>query len=167
MGYTSKQKQEASELHPYGSSMLQIVDRDGKVIDWSDMGIVLSVPPNVTSSPVHIHVQCFLPGPGSVNLPESMELVSPIYKVDVSPSPDFTKEAELSIAHFAAIHSEFDCLDMDFLHSTDKSPPYHFCPVPGGKFLSHGALGTIATNAFCKLAIGKRKRKRNAMQPEG
>ena len=156
LGYTSKQKQEASELQPYGSPMLDYVDRDGKVIDWSDMGIFLSVPSNATSSPVRIHVQCFLNGPGSVTLPDNMELVSPIYKVDIS--PDLSKEAKFSVAHFAALHSEVDCSDMDFLRSTDRSPPYHFYPVPGGKFLSHGALGTISISTFSRWTTGKRKR---------
>ena len=136
--------------------MLEFVDEEGKSIDWSDMGFFLSVPPTATSNPVSIHVQCFLPGPDSVILPVNMELVSPIYNVTIT--SDLTKVAMLSVAHFAALHSDIECLDMDFLHSTDRSPPYHFYPVPGGKFLPHGALGTITVNTFSKWAIGKRKR---------
>ena len=159
----SKLKPEASELQPCGGPMLELVDKEGKIIDWSEMGIFLSVPPNATSNPVSIRVQCFLPGPGSVVLPANTELVSPIYKVFVS--SDFTKEAMLSVAHFAVLHSEDDCSDMDFLHSTDRSPPYRFFPVPGGKFTSHGALGTIAVNTFSKWSLGKRKR--IAAKPKG
>ena len=136
--------------------MLEFVDKDGKTIDWSDMGIFLSVPSNATSSSVRICVQCSLPGAGSVILPMNMELVSPIYKVTIS--SDLTKEAELSVAHFAALHSEVDCSDMVFLHSTDRSPPYYFYPVPGGKFLSHGALGIIEVCTFSNWTVGKRKR---------
>ena len=154
-----KQKLDASELQPYGSPMLEYVDEEGKSIDWSDMGIFLSVPPNAiptASSPVRVHIQCFLTGPGSVILPVNTELVSPVYKISIS--SDFVKEAKLSVAHFAALRSEVDSLDMEFLHSTDRSPPYHFYPVPGGKFLSHGALGTIEVKVFSKWAVGKRKR---------
>jgi len=136
--------------------MLEFVNEEGKTIDWSDMGIFLSIPPNATSNPVSIRIQCFLPGPDSVILQENTELVSPIY--DITISSDLTKMAMLSVAHFAALHSDIECLDMEFLHSTDRSPPYHFYPVPGGKFLPHGALGTITVNMFSKWAIGKRKR---------
>ena len=152
-------KLNASELQPYGSPLLDYIDREGKNIDWSDMGIFLSIPPNATpttDSPVRVHIQCFLTGPGSVMLPSNTELASPIYKV--ATSSDFTKEAKLSVAHFAALQSEADCSDMVFLHSTDRSPPYHFYPIPGGKFLSHGALGTIEVKVFSKWAVGKRKR---------
>ena len=161
-----KQKLDASELQPYGSPMLEYVDGEGKSIDWSDIGIFLSVPPNaipVTSSPVRVHIQCFLTGPGSVILPVNTELVSPIYKVSIS--SDFVKEAKLSVAHFAALRSKVDGLDMEFLHSTDRSPPYHFYPVPGGTFLSHGALGTIEMKVFSRWAVGKRKR--TVKQPKG
>ena len=77
---------------------------------------------------------------------------------DVTITSDLTKVAMLSVAHFAALHSDIECEDMVFLHSTDRSPPYYFYPVPGGKFLPHGALGTITVNTFSKWAIGKRKR---------
>jgi len=136
--------------------MLEFVDEEGKTIDWSDMGIFLSIPPNATSNTVSIRIQCFLPGPDSVILPVNMELVSPIYEVTIT--SDLTKVAMLSVAHFAALQSEADCSDMVFFHSTDRSPPYHFYPVPGGKFLSHGALGTIEVKVFSKWAAGKRKR---------
>ena len=152
----SQQKPNAGVLQPYGSPKLEFVDGDGKTIDWSDMGILLSIPPSATSRPVSVRIQCFLPGAHSVILPVNTELVSPVYEVTIS--SDLATVAMLSVAHFAALQSEDDCSDMDFLRSTDRSPPYHFYPMPGGEFLPYGALGTITVNTFSKWTVGKRKR---------
>jgi len=159
-----KEKEAACKLQPYSSLLVDHVDSKGKTISWQDIGIMIDIPPGATleHNTVIVQVQCFLPGRGlSVVLPENVQLASPVYQISVS--PQFLKDVELSIAHFATLHSNDD---MTFLHSSDRSPPYHFHPVPGGKFIPHGTCGSLWLSKFCKYAVGK-KRKRTASERGG
>ena len=150
------EKRSACELQPYSSLLFDNVDSKGKTISWQDIGIMINIPPDATPEDIVVRVQaqCFLPGPGlSVILPENVQLASPVYRI--SATPQFVNKVELSIAHFAAPDSEDD---MTFLHSSDRSPPYHFQLVPGGTFIQHGTYGSLWLNSFCKYAVGRRKR---------
>ena len=152
-----REKQLACELQPYSSLLVDYVDSKGKSISWQDIGIMIDVPPDATPEDnpvVRVQAQCFFPGPdSSIVLPENMQLASPIYRI--SATPQFSKKVELSIAHFATLDSKDD---MTFLHSSDRSPPYHFQLVPGGTFIPHGTCGTLLLSKFCKYATGRRKR---------
>ena len=152
-----REKQLACELQPYSSLLVDYVDSKGKSISWQDIGIMIDVPPDATPEDnpgVHVQAQCFLPGPDlSVVLPEDVQLASPVYRI--SATPQFSKEVELSIAHFATLDSKDE---MTFLHSSDRSPPYNFQVVPGGTFIPHGTCGSLWLSKFSKYATGRRKR---------
>ena len=152
-----REKRLACELQPYSSLLVDYVDSKGKTISWQDIGIMIDVSPGSTSEDnpvVRVQAQCFLPGPGlSVILPENVQLASPVYRI--SATPHFSKKVELSIAHFATLDSKDE---MTFLHSSDRSPPYHFQPVPGGTFIQHGTCGSLWLSKFCKITTGRRKR---------
>ena len=152
-----REKRLACELQPYSSLLVDYVDSKGKSISWQDIGIMIDVPSDATpeGNPiVRVQAQCFLPGPDlSVVLPENVQLASPVYRI--SATSKFSKKVELSIAHFATLESKDD---MTFLHSSDRSPPYHFQPVPGGTFIPHGTCGSLWLSKFSKYATGRRKR---------
>ena len=160
-----KEKEAACKLQPYSSLLVDCVDSKGKTLSWQDIGIMIDVPPGTTPehNSVIVQVQCFLPGQGlSVILPESVQLASPVYQI--SATPQFLKDVELSIAHFATLDSDED---MTFLHSSDRSPPYHLHPVQGGRFVPHGTCGSLWLSKFCKYAIGRKRIKRTASERGG
>ena len=140
-----------------------------KTLNIDSVGISLSIPEDAlpsTDPPLDMQVQPCFSGPFEV--PQDLELVSPVYIVKPSREVKFRKAVLVKIWHYANLETEEDCEDMVFLSASTTPeyrgtrPVYVFREIRGVKGLfrpgEEQPVGEIALKHFCGLAVGRRKR---------
>ena len=135
-----------------------------QTIDLREVGILLTIPKDALSSadpPLEVLVQPCFSGPFQV--PENLELVSPIYIVKPSKEVVFRKEVMVKIWHHANLETEQDCEEMKFLSASTTPeycgtrPVYVFreIKVARGSFRPGEELpaAEIALKHFCSMSV--------------
>ena len=97
---------------------------------------------------------------GQYQLPDDTELVSGIYWIAFPQK--FSQPVTMELQHCACLEHPDQLSSLFFITAkcNQKTLPYQFQPLTGGKFSTNTSYGVIELNHFSGVGVGKRRGKR-------
>ena len=134
-----------------------VVSTRGGSFEWKGYGVRLSISEDSLPTGIEeceINIKASLSGP--FELPEDLELLSPVFWI--SALCKFQKLVTLQIQHCAS-RDEAPFANLNFISTkrSQKTLPYTFKQLDGGRFSAHSSYGGIQLSHFCGVAIAGRK----------
>ena len=135
-----------------------IVSTKGEFFEWEGYGLRLSISEDSLPTDMEeckINIKASLSGP--FELPEDSELLSPVFWI--SALCKFKKSVTLEIQHCAS-RDEASFADLNFISTkcSQKTLPYIFKQLDGGRFPTDSSYGSIQLSHFSGIGIAGRKR---------
>ena len=138
-------------------NFLDKVEKDcksGEIFNWDRYGLQFNIPNGALPREATVTISFGASISGNFHLPASMNLVSAVFLVEVTPSSCFTEDVELKIPHCLDLSVEL-CDHVCFIHAPfDKAAEvFNFKKFCGGIFRPDLEYGSIWTKDFCLMAI--------------
>ena len=135
-----------------------VVSATGSSFEWVGYGLRLSISEDSLPTGMEecrINIKASLSGP--FELPEDSELLSPVFWI--SALCKFKKPVTLEIQHCAS-RDEASFADLNFLSTkcSQKTLPYTFKELDGGRFPADSSYGSIQLSHFSGVGVTGRKR---------
>jgi len=134
------------------------VSAEGSSFEWEGYGLRLSIPEDSLPTGMdecRINIKASLSGP--FELPEDSELLSPVFWI--SALCKFKKPVTLEIQHCAS-RDEASFTDLNFISAkcSQKTLPYIFKRLDGGRFPADSSYGSIQLSHFSGVGVSGKKR---------
>ena len=127
------------------------------MVNWADYGFRMTIQEGSLSAnkSCDIAVKALLGG--QFKFPDGSTLVSAVYAV--SATRKFLEPATLEIQHCADVQNEEHCKSLQFVVAScaQKTLPYKFREIPGGRFCPKSQFGSIDRQSFSMVAIIMKK----------
>ena len=140
-----------------GETVFVVSAREG-FFEWKGYGLILRISEDslpTSMEECRINIKASLSGP--FQLPEDSDLLSPIFWIS-SPCK-FKKPVMLQIQHCAS-RDEASFTDLNFISTkcSQKTLPYIFKQLDGGRFPADSSYGSIKVTHFSGIGVSGRKR---------
>ena len=134
---------------------MEVVPGTPLTYEWKSHGITLYIPPDALkpgTPTLTMTIQASLSG--QYHLPDDTELVSGIYWIVCHRRLSWP--VTLMLQHCANIEHPDQLSSLSFLTAkcNQKTLPYEFRPLPGGKFSTNSCYGYIELDHFSAFGIG-------------